>query len=80
VSFWEQIAMYDEPRQVMPTWIIVASPQERVVVSPKPSILKPPKFVEEPDTIAARLKACKNKAQIVKDPPEKTITDRVARR
>ena len=80
LSFREQIATYDEPRQVMPTQMIVALPQEPVVVSPKPLILKPSKFIEEPDTIAARLKARKNKAQIVKDPPEEMIADRVTRR
>ena len=80
VSFQEQIAEYDEPRQVTPTRMIVASPQEPVVVLPKPSILKPPRYDEKPDTIAARLKARRNKAHIVNDTPEETIADRVARR
>ena len=34
VSFREQIAMYDEPRQVMPTQMIVALPQEPMLTSP----------------------------------------------
>jgi hypothetical protein len=80
VSFREQIATYIEPRQVRPTRMIVVSPHEPVVVSPKPWIFKPPKSDEEPDTIATRLKARKNRLQIVKDPPEETIADRVARR
>ncbi len=80
VSFQEKIADYDEPRHVKPTRMIVTSPQEPVVVSPKPLILKPPTYNEEPDTIATRLKACRNKAQIVNDTPEETIADRVARR
>ena len=80
VTFEEQIAEHDKPRLAKPTWMIVASTQEPDVVLPKPSLLKPPKFNEEPDTIAARLKACRNKAQIVNDSSEEKIADRVARR
>ena len=84
MSFWEQIAEYDEPRQtgaeVKPTQMIVTSLKEPVFVLPKPLILKSPKQNEEPVTIATRLKTCRSKAQIVNDTPEGTIVDRVARR
>jgi hypothetical protein len=80
VNFREHIAEYDELKPAKPTQMIVASPQEPVVVSPKPSILKPPKYDAAPDTIAARLKARQNNAQLVHDAPDETIVDRVARR
>eukprot|EP00804_Cyclotella_cryptica_P014212 CCRYP_005642-RB/>CCRYP_005642-RB protein AED:0.41 eAED:0.34 QI:0/-1/0/1/-1/1/1/0/496 len=80
VSFCAQIAEYVKPKQGMKTWMIVMSLQKPVVVLPKPAILHPPKYYEEPDTIAARLKACRNKVQTVNDTPEETIADRVARR
>ena len=82
VSFQEKDDKNNEPEgasaNIKPRRMIVTSPQEPVVASPMPPALKPSKYAEEPDTIAARLKARKSAQQIVND--EDTIAARVARR
>ena len=83
MKFRDQLKEHHELRpagaEVKPPQMIVASPKEPIVVSSKPSILKPSRY-EEPDTIAARLKARKSMDKIVNDIPAETIADRVARR